>query len=141
MKLETPTNRTKDGPIVRHKGTNLEIEYDYEEDSGEQRWSVLSFSEVLAFEFRQEATLDGDDVVPAREIAELEASPLLEQVMTRWQRTVGSQQWHQSRGGSGRYKHFKVFFDDVGCFDVVSASCSVARKDQMDQEHGVRGPR
>ena len=126
LQLQLPTNRTVAGPRFRNDGTRMIVEYDYQQDDGTIQWSQLSFEEVLAFEYRQEACCSPDDVLGAHEVRCLAESKRLSDVLDKWLESVGWEEWHQEQGGASRFRHFTVFFDDAGCINVVAASCAVA---------------
>ncbi len=130
VKLEVPTNRTESGPIFRAGSGGVVVEYDYRSDDGKTSWVAVLFSEVLHFEYRQIACCDAEDVIDAREIAGSLSSDRLKKTIDRWQKSVGWQEWNRRQGGATRFKHFKIFFDDAGCVDVVAASCEVRPRDQ-----------
>jgi hypothetical protein len=124
FKLPIPTNRTVTGPKFRNDGNQVVVEYDCERDDGTLEWSQIVFNEVAAFEYRDGTCCREADVFNFREVRVLEESQYLSDVLTRWQTTVGWQEWQQKQGGAARLKHFTVFFDDDGCINVVAAALS-----------------
>jgi len=42
-----------------------------------------------------------------------------------WQERVGHYEWEEKKGGSGRFQHFTLYFDDAGCIDVIAADVQV----------------
>lgn len=122
--LSVPANRTVTGPRFRKDGNQIIVEYDYERDDGAIEWSHITFDEVLAFEYRQMACCRETDIVGSHEVRVMEQSQYLLDVLGRWEKAVGWQEWHQQRGGIARFKHFTGFFDDAGCINVVAATLS-----------------
>lgn len=121
--LPIPTNRTVSGPQFRKENVRIVIEYDFEGDDGRTRWAQIVFDETLAFQYRQIACCREVDIVGAREVRSLPQSDLLSATLEQWQESVGWQEWQRKQGGDQRFKHFTVFFDDVGCVDVIATSC------------------
>ena len=119
------TNRTVSGPRFQRQGEKVILEYDYERDDGGTEWIQIVFEDVLDFEYRQDVCCDEEDVIRATEIRSLTQSERLSRVLKLWQERVGWQIWQQKQGGVGRFKHFKLYFDDAGCVDVIAASCQV----------------
>jgi hypothetical protein len=121
--LERPTDKTVLGPRFRGDARRWVVEYDYEHDDGSTEWSAVIFEEVLDVEFRQQACCTGEDVVGASAVTCLDESERLSGAKQRWYAAVGWQEWQQQKGGETRFKHFKMFFDDAGCLDVIAAVC------------------
>lgn len=121
-----PTNTTQNGPHFRTEKSTVVVEYDAQLDDGSTHWGTVVFSDVLQFEFRSTPACAVDDVVGATEVRVLTASHLLGVMLDRWRETIGWQEWEQQKGGAARYKHFKMYFDDAGCIDVIAAECRPA---------------
>jgi len=97
------------------------IEYDYEQADGSTTFVTLGFIEVLSFEYRQSACLDASDVLPPTEMLCLCQSGRLTTALNLWQTHVGWQEFQAKQGGADRFRHYKVYFDDAGCIDVVAS--------------------
>lgn len=123
LQLALPTSATREGPRFRGEGHRAAVEYDCEKDDGTTEWTTVVFDDVLQFEFRPAPCCTADDVVGATEVRVRTASPRLATVLERWLEAVGWQEWHRKQGGSARYRHYTMFFDDAGCVDVIAASC------------------
>lgn len=123
LRLPLPTSRTQEGPRFRGDGRQAIVEYDYQRDDGSTEWSTVVFEDVLQFEFRPAPCCTAEDVVGATEVRVRTTSHRLTTMLERWQQAVGWQEWQQKQGGSARYKHFTMFFDDAGCIDVIAAAC------------------
>lgn len=123
LPLPLPTSATREGPRFRRDDHQLAVEYDWQMDDGSTRWSEVVFEDVLQFEFRPMPCCTADDVVGATEVRVGTTSQRLTTMLERWQKAVGWQEWQQKQGGSARYKHFTLFFDDAGCIDVIAAVC------------------
>ena len=125
FQLLVPTNQTVTGPTFRNEGNQVVVEYDYERDDGTVVWSQITFKEVLAFEYRQDVCGRETDITDgSSEVQVLEQSEYLSDVVSRWQETVGWQDWQQKQGGAARFKHFTVFFDNAASINVVAATLS-----------------
>jgi len=122
-----PTNQTLQGPRVAHDKATLVVEYDYEGDGNAAQWAAIIFTEPLFYRFTDISCCDEADIVSANEIRRQDESELLAAVISRWNEAVGWQEWQQ-KGGSSRFAHFTVFFDDAGALDVVASGCDVARR-------------
>jgi len=115
-----------EGPRLEAHHTSLIVEYDHQANSGEVRWARLKFGDVLAYAFlaygccRSEHTGDSDSIRCYRE------SEWLAGLLAEWQEQIGWHPSHEARGGVEGFSHFRVYFDEAGCFDVAAASCSVA---------------
>jgi hypothetical protein len=121
ISLLLPTNRTRQGPTFRKDGEGIVIEYDYEQDDGSSKFASLVFVEVLDFEYRQTACCDASDVIPAREMLCLRQSERRTTILNLWRESVGWQEFQTRQGGAERFKHYKLYFDDAGCIDVIAS--------------------
>ena len=124
--LPRRTSQTVSGPRYSGDKNSLVVKYDYEHDDGVRDWCAVVFQEVLRFDFRQDACCDEGDVLGSEGMVSLDQSPFLQETIALWQESVGSQDWHQKHGGGARFRHFKMYFDDAACLDVIAASCTVA---------------
>lgn len=104
----------------------LLLDYDCEQDDGAAEPARLIFEEVLAFEYRDSTSCQAEDVLPPTEIRILEQSRYLDSVRSLWEERVGWQDWQRQQGEATRFKHFTVYFDDVGCLHVIASHCKVA---------------
>ena len=123
--LPLPTNHTQVGPCITHKGNTLTIKYDYENDQGIILWGEVVFEELLYFMFCDISCCHPSDIVSSNHIRKQEKTELLMSVLSRWSETVGWQEWQQKQGGQDRFRHFTIFFDDVGAINVIASKCSV----------------
>lgn len=123
LRLPLPTSATQEGPRFRGDGRQAVVEYDCQMNDGSSEWSTVVFEDVLQFEFRPSPCCTADDVVSETEVRVRATSPRLTAMLERWHETAGWQEWQQKQGGSARYKHFTMFFDDAGCIDVIAAAC------------------
>lgn len=125
IQLPLSTNATKRGPILSLESDSLLIKYDYEEDLGSVRWAELLFKEVLAYEYRQAACCEAEHIIGSEHLASYLNSEWLNKIVSIWKESVGWQEWQQQQGGEHRFKHFRIYFDDAACVDIVAATCSV----------------
>lgn len=119
--LRLPTNRTKQGPRYVGDEQRVVVEYDCEQDDGSIEWATVRFDDVLEYRVRQGSCCAAGDLLASGEILCLHESALLSETLARWQTYVGWQEWQRKQGGAARFRHFKIYFDDVGGLDVVAA--------------------
>lgn len=120
--LKHPTSRTKDGPVIRLTPPNLSIKYDYPTDDGSVNWVELFFQDVLASEYRQEACCTAEDLDAYNKLLKEGTSAWLSEMESRWSKFLGS----QVRGKEFLYFHWRLYFDDVGCINIIAKSCQVS---------------
>ena len=130
IELPLPTNATIQGPLLEFGGSSLQdssllVKYDHEHQDGRIEWAQVRFRGVLAFEYRQFAACEAEQIGGSRELARLHESPWLEARRRAWDEAVGSQKWQQLQGGAKRFQHFRIYFDDVGCVDVAAEIASI----------------
>ena len=125
-RLTIPTNKTVRGPWLNAEGQNLEVSYDCEMDNGDVIRASVTFSEVAYFVFGQEACCEADDLSGSQELAILCSSDLLNTLAPRWQAAVGWQPFQANLGGFARFRHFKLYFDNVGSVQVIASGYALA---------------
>lgn len=124
INLAWPTDRTSQGPRLIQEKENLVVEYDCEQDNGEPHWSRVTFQKPLLVEYRDIACCRDPALIESKAIRCLDTSPLLAEVMTAWQESVGWQDW-QKKNVANKIRHYTLFFDDAGCLNVVGTDCFV----------------
>jgi hypothetical protein len=125
ISLPRPTNATRKGPLLNADPASLSVRYDHERENGTLEWTRILFREVLAFEYRQSACCEVDDVIAAHAITSFDDTEWLFKIVALWRERVGWQQWHQQQGGGKRFRQFRLYFDDAGCLDVISSSYAI----------------
>lgn len=95
-----------EGPEAVLGPGSLQIRYDTEEEGIRQ----LAFVGVLGMMFTESNACGTDHLRAYDKLLELQSSELLEQLRAR------------SHAGVGDVHHYRIFFDDVGCYDVVAKS-------------------
>lgn len=124
--LRIPTNRTVSGPKLTMEVGRLVVDYDCEGDDGRVTNGRIVFEDILSCQFWDNSCCPAQNVLPATEIRVLEQSEYLDGVRSKWHEAVGWEEWQQSQGGSGRFRHFTIYFDDAGSLDVIASKCTVA---------------
>src|SRR5215831_10375384 len=73
----------------------------------------------------QMACCEAEHIIGYQTLQRFRESKWLASILKVWQEAVGWQQWQQQQGGEKRFQHFRVFFDDAGCVDVIARSCDI----------------
>jgi hypothetical protein len=123
--LPRPTSATVQGPKLHFASPTLLVAYDYEGEDGVIAWTRLVFHDVLAYAYHQMACCEAEHISGYQHIQRFRASKWLARILKVWQEAVGWQPWQQQQGGAQRFQHFRVFFDDAGCVDVIARSCEI----------------
>ena len=124
--LPLPTNATRQGPVVEFRNSTLVVKFDHEDEAGNTKWITIVFDETLAYEVRQSICLPAEDLGQTGRIQCVSESEWLSEVRTRWTRAVGWQEYQKQLGGSGRFTHYSLYFDDVCALQVIAANCNVS---------------
>ena len=122
--LPWPTNRTSQGPRIIHQKESLVAEYDYEDDGGQNHWSRVTFQKPLFVEYRDIACCRDPALIESKAVRCLDSSPLLADIVSTWQESVGWQEW-QKNNVANKIRHYTLYFDGAGCLDVVGVGCLV----------------
>lgn len=123
--LPRATNRTRTGPRLSGGLGRVDIAYDCEADDGSIEWVTIRFEDVLQVEMRPDVCCTVHDIVPSGELRAKSDGDRLSAVVGLWDERVGRHECERNKGGSSRFRHFTVYFDDAGCVDVVAASAKV----------------
>lgn len=94
----------EEGPRLRERPNALQIEYDFRGSDGEHQWEAIEFVGVAAFSFTGFEHCSQAHARAFDRLVEVEDS--------EW---LGS----LNRPPEGT-KHFRIFFDDFGCYDVAA---------------------
>lgn len=127
IEIHLPMDRTVKGPRITRDGERLVVEYDYEHDDGSIQWARIAFDEVLYYEYRCNVCCRAEDVLSPSQIRRQDESETHAAVLELWEESVGSHEWQKKKGGSARFKHFTIFFDDAGSIDAIAANCDVEK--------------
>ena len=92
------------GPQLLHTLSELKLRFDYELPDGKYAWSALIFKGVEAFEFTGHSSCTRDQVrAYDRLVLVLDSNWLSRRAPDR-----------------GGLKHYRIYFDEVGCYDVAA---------------------
>lgn len=127
LRLPIPTDRTASGPKLTMEASRLVVDYDCEGDDGRITRGRVLFEELLSFRYWDGSCCPAQNVLAATEVRVLEKSGYLDEIRGCWNESVGWQEWQKEQGGSDRFRHFTIYFDDAGSLDVVAARCHVDR--------------
>ncbi|WP_445148360.1 hypothetical protein [Baekduia sp. Peel2402] len=97
-----------DGPVVSFAPRDLRIRYELETDSGSVEWEEMGFPAVDAFVFTAIEAVTSDQVDAYDTVVEVLDSPWLARVL--------ADRRHPRAG----LRHFRIFFDEYGAFDVLA---------------------
>lgn len=102
------------GPWVEMTAADARLYYDYEDDKGAYRWGMLEFKRIRAFQF-----LDDHSGSHAKGAF----SKLVEVVDSPWAKEIHAAMCHVLPSLSHtQLHHYRIFFDDVGRYDMVAES-------------------
>jgi len=127
LRLLIPTDRTASGPKLTMEASRLVVDYDCEGDDGRITSGRILFEELLSFRYWDISCCPAQNVLAATEVRVLEKSDYLDEIKSLWNESVGWQEWQKEQGGSDRFRHFTIYFDDAGSLDVVAARCHIDR--------------
>lgn len=117
LELPESTAQCEIGPEIRQSPGAISVRYDAEAEGGVS-WTSIRFGSALASRFTPECAIT--ELMPEAysRLCEIEHSTWLSELRAR------ASAQHQIIPPSQR--HFMVFFDHVGCLEVVAESYEVA---------------
>jgi hypothetical protein len=117
--LPRPTSQTITGPILCLHSRKLTIDYDFERDDGIVEWIRVVFKDVLTFEYRQIECCQAEDLDAFNQIVKYPRSDWRKRMVDRSTYFLGVQ---ANEKNADTYAHWRMYFDDVGCLDVIARS-------------------
>ena len=85
-------------------------------------WTRVVFRDVLAFEYRQDACCQAEDLDAYNRVVKYLDSDWLEEMRNRRAGVLGHQ---ANQEPAASYAHWRIYFDDAGCIDVMARSFEV----------------
>jgi hypothetical protein len=113
--LELSTAETEASPLLEWGRDGVSLRYDGEGEDG-ARWVTLLFEAVRGLRYTADTAVSPWMVEAYSKICEVVNSTWVPEL-------AGSS--NESPGASERARHFFVYFDHVGCFEVVAADVQV----------------
>lgn len=110
---------------MRFDRNALDIDYDYQRDDGTLEWIHLRFNEVSAYKFCQAVCCAAEHIVGFDVMARYTESAWRDERIEHWKEWIGWQESQKQQGGESRFHHFRIFFDDAGCVDVLASSYEI----------------
>lgn len=101
------------GPKLEMVFARAKLLYDFETETGEYAWSTLEFLQVEALSFTAAYSCSPDQIKAYDKLVEIPSSPWIESLI------IGG------RSQDKQLHHYRIFFDDVGCYEVVAQEWKV----------------
>jgi hypothetical protein len=105
-KLPCRSQEFNEGPLLRPGPDRLAIAYDCETESGDYAWDEMTFTGLVAFTFTAAEHCTPEHVAAYDEVQEV----------------LDSQWGTNLRGVDPNVHHYRMYFDDVGCYEVLAAA-------------------
>ncbi len=103
--LPSPSQEFEQGPHILVASGRVTLRWDAESDTGEYVWSTAGFVGVEDVQFTAAGSCTPDQVRAYDRLIKVEPSPRLAAL----------------RGSASKFLiHFRIYFDDIGCLDVVA---------------------
>lgn len=117
--LRFSTAETDQGPMLELRRASLTLRYDAE-DEERVVWTRLEFAPVFAVRFTADPSVTAWMLEAYSKVCEVESSEWIRQIEAAA---------HEGHRALQRARHFVVYFDDVGCFEVVASDVEVVVED------------
>jgi len=95
-----------EGPRLRQGPSTLALAYDFETESGDYAWEEVNFYGVVAFKFTAARYCTSDQIHAYDRLETVSESP--------WPLELAD--------GPTGLEHYRIFFDDIGCYEVLAGS-------------------
>lgn len=110
--LRFSTATTEQGPMLELRRASLSLRYDAEGDDGVV-WTTLTFAPVFGVRFTADPSVAVWMLDAYSRVCEVESSEWIQQLTT---------EASEGRRALQSARHFVVYFDDVGCFEVAASN-------------------
>lgn len=105
-RLPVPSQEFQQGPQILISPGKVTLRWDFEGESGAYEWSSAEFTGVEATTFTAQSSCTLDQARAYDQLVKVEPSDMLASL----------------RGADPkRLRHWRIYFDEVGCLDVVAA--------------------
>lgn len=91
-------------PVIRHTDEGVVLGYDFETESGAYAWEEITFVGVVAYGFTYAAHCTREQMEPYDELADV--------VGSRWAREL--------KEVDEGCRHFRIYFDEIGCYEFLA---------------------
>jgi hypothetical protein len=103
--LPNPSQEFMHGPHILISASRVTLRWDFESETGDYEWSSAEFVGVEAVNFTAHDSCSPDQVRAYDQLVVVEPSDLLASL----------------RGARSKFvRHFRIYFDEIGCLDVVA---------------------
>lgn len=102
-RLPVKSQEFEQGPVLEWDGDTVRIDYDFETDSGAYAWEAIAFVGLATIRFTVADQCSPEQIRAYDALEECDGSELMSSLM---------------RPDDGLH-HYRIFFDDIGCYDVV----------------------
>lgn len=104
--LPVRSQEIEEGPHLRTEADGAILEYGVRSETGELLWESMTFTRVAAYAFIDFQDCSEEHAAAYDKLLEIRPSPWLESL---------------NRIGPD-VKHYRIFFDDFGCYEIAAAN-------------------
>ncbi|MDP9280603.1 MAG: hypothetical protein M3P38_00720 [Chloroflexota bacterium] len=116
-RLPHASQECEQGPEAHLVDRTLTIRYDFENEAGNYEWASFRFEGVVAVTFVDAELSSPDQIAALDTVLEVEQSDWLEKAKDA------------RRFGKDQRYHYRIYFDDYGCYEVLSERFSPSTDD------------
>ena len=114
INLPYSTAECSEGPTIYFHLGHCRVRYDAEDSSGRVVWTEVRFDGALAVKFTPEAFVTADMVGAYSKVSAWENSPWIAALVA-----------HGSNPFPDSIRHFLMYFDHEGCFEVLARAVEI----------------
>ena len=103
--LSDPSQEFKQGPHILVSPGKVTLRWDFESETGDYEWSSAEFTGVEAMAFTAHGSCSPTQVRAYDRLLKIDPSDMLSSL---------------KGAGSKFLQHFRIYFDEIGCLDVVA---------------------
>ena len=134
IELPRATSATVKGPYIHYMHNDVVVDYDTEQMEGTLKWTRLIFRGVLAIEFMRDSCCRLEDIAGYKYLQCNVSSDWRDGHIERWERSVGFHDIQKELGGSARFRHYRVSFDDNSAINVLAEQVEIDAEPELEQE-------
>ena len=126
IELPYPTSFTNSGPEVTFTNSDLTIKYDYVDDNKVVHWVTIIFEFVYGFNYIECDYTNTSNYKFG--LVQIVGSDWIKRLENVWSQEYERDLKNIFGGELDKVKHFRIYFDDHGMYDIICKGILIAEK-------------
>ncbi|MEJ1978438.1 MAG: hypothetical protein WDN49_22240 [Acetobacteraceae bacterium] len=97
----------------------------YEEDNGSSKWANVTFEDVISYKYDEWTCMNAEIFPDPKKHSRRRRFGMADRNTSKMDRSVGKSEHQKKLGGTDRFRHYLMDFDDAGMLQVIASKCTV----------------